>query len=611
MVNYARAIGGNTDFLSAQAFVFPKIIPQDEEDQLYLAILISGAGDDVFTKIRQAGPFIEEQFYSSDKSVPNRLIELIPLLKEQLKGVQNLQMILMAWKNNLLYLLSSGTHQAFLKRKEKKLDLTEHSPFEEIVSGHLKPGDKLLLISGRSDIQKINWGSDTVEHFLASSIDDIEEEISSLVQQLSQPEPVSIVLIEHKSQTDEQIKSELTNLESRPQPERHRFKIPRLNPVIALKFLKLLPKLLPRTRRAIVVTLVTLIVITGTAFTFYRMHQHNLAIQAEIKSDLAIAEAQYQNAQNVKDSDPNQAQQSLNDAHTTVTSVLSRDPKNKDALALSQQIDSNQDQILKIYQITDWPLFLSLDLVKSGFTAKSMTYSLSNALLLDPDHKTLVEIDLKKKNNTILAGSNQLGQAEFASLNGDTAFSYSPDKGIVAVNTDDQKVTVVAKPDSEWGKIDSIVGFAGNVYALDSGKNQIWKYVPTKSSYSDKETYLASGVVANFTGAKQMKIDYSVWVLKLGPDILRFTGGSQDSFAVGGLDKNLQELKTLFVDEDSDDVFLLDSENSRVVVVDKNGQYKSQYVGDKFKTADDLVVDPDQKKMFLLEGNKLYSLDLK
>jgi hypothetical protein len=47
------------------------------------------------------------------------------------------------------------------------------------------------------------------------------------------------------------------------------------------------------------------------------------------------------------------------------------------------------------------------------------------------------------------------------------------------------------------------------------------------------------------------------------------------------------------------------------LVVDKDGNYKAQYISDNIKTATKIVVSETDKKMILLEGDKLYSLDIK
>ncbi len=605
MVDYSKAIGGNTDFLSSQAFVYPKIIPHDQTDQVFLSVLISGAGDDVFTRIRQSSPFIEDHFFSSEKSLPNRLTDLLPDLKVHLKGVQNLQILLVAWKDSVLYLLSSGTHQAYIQRQTKKLNLTEHSPFEEIVSGHLKVGDKILLISGRTDMQSINWSAEAIDLLLASTTEELVEDVSGLLAKTGQPEPIAAILIENRPADG----SPLPRLvEEKPTADK-KFFIPKFS--IKLPSPKAVKRVVPHTKRSIIFTLVLLLLVGGISFFSYRYYTKSKLENQAVASDIAFARGKLAEAQAKKDEDPDAAQQSLNDARTTMTGILARAPKNQEAISLKQEIDGSNDAILRIYPYTDWPVFLSLDLIRQGFAPKKISYSVSKVLMMDEKQKTLIEVDLKKKTNNILAGAQQLGGARAFSLNGDNAYVYSEDKGVLAIDTANQKLTVVAQPDTEWGYIKDIVGFAGNVYLLDSLKNQIWKYVPTASGYSSRQSYLSSDTQLDFAGSLQMKIDYSVWILKEGPDILRLTGGVQNNFSVGGLDTNLKNLKTLFADEDGEELYLLDSENSRVVVLTKDGKYLKQYKGDKFATADDLVVDSEDKKMYLLEGNKLYQLDLK
>ena len=56
---------------------------------------------------------------------------------------------------------------------------------------------------------------------------------------------------------------------------------------------------------------------------------------------------------------------------------------------------------------------------------------------------------------------------------------------------------------------------------------------------------------------------------------------------------------------------MLDSGNSRLLVLTKTGTYKGQITGDKFGQASDLVVDEKGKKVYLLDGSKIYQVELK
>ncbi len=280
-----------------------------------------------------------------------------------------------------------------------------------------------------------------------------------------------------------------------------------------------------------------------------------------------------------------------------------------------QIIQEQSKQVEQTKPAVSFQEYLSLDLIKQGFSSKYLSLSDNKILMLDENNKTLVLLNLDKKSNQIIAGKDNLGDAVFASLNGNLAFVFSKDKGVLRVDTTNQKVVVVAKSDKEWGEIAGIYGFAGNVYLLDKGnpervEGQVWKYLPVAEGYSDKRKYLNEGVKADFSSAKTIQIESSVYILKQGGEINRFTKGTADFFSLGGLDKPLKEAKTIFTSSEVDDLYILDADNARLLVTSKVGAFKQKYEGDKFAIALDLVVDEKNKKVYLLEGNKIYTMEL-
>jgi len=346
-----------------------------------------------------------------------------------------------------------------------------------------------------------------------------------------------------------------------------------------------------------------------------KQHLFNQALQA--------AKDDYNAALGLASLNPAEAKSKLDSAKDKISQALALKPKDQEAQNLKKQIEDSSSSILQQATVSDFPLFLDMDLVKKNFRAQQMSLSSGKLLLLDPAVKTLVVIDLLKKSNQILAGSQALGEATLASLNGGLAFVYSKDKGVLRVDTSkinltssEQKVTTISKKDDGWGNILDIYGFAGNVYLLDTlnpstSSGQIWKYLPTTDGYSDKREYLSKGTKVDFSGSLRMQIESSIFVLKGGGEILRFTRGDKDHFSLGGLDKGVKDPKSFFVSSDTDNLYLLDSGNGRLLILTKTGAYKGQIMGNKFGTATDLVVDEKGKKVYLLEGSKIYTVDLK
>ncbi len=543
MIKFAKVIGTNTDLLSAQAFVFT----QNES----LALLISGAGDDIFTRTRLTSLDLEAVFFDSDAPISDRLTSCLKFLTSSLENTENLQIILAAWKDNALYLLKNGNHNAYLLR-DKLINLTPKETTNQVVSGFLKPADKLLLITSKQidpdvpiDQTIENWQETELKEFLTIQVEEFEDSLRNKLSNRDNFQPFAIILLE-----EEEMKKEITPQILENQSAQGS-KIPKLS--FSFEKFKLNKK--PLILISLILVLLTAILIAAYYFKQSKTHQTS--------------------------------------------------PENP------KIVEEKNKETLNITEVNNWPLFLSLDLIKKDFNAKSMSYSLGKVLLLDENSKTLVAIDLKKKTNQILAGPTKLGQVRLASLNGQQAFTFSDDLGIVKTDLDSGKSTSIIKTDPEWGKITDMYAFASNIYLLDSQKNQIWKYSPIQSGYTGKQPYLKNNQTLDFTGVKKLSIDYSVWVLKSGPEIFRFTAGNPDNFSVGGMDKPLGNIQTFFMPEDEDFGFFLDTDNSRLVTLKKTGQYVSQLLGTKFKTTQDLVVDTEEKKIYLLESGKIYSLDLK
>ncbi len=602
MIKFAKAIGANTDLLTAQAFVY----------QSCLAVLISGSGDDVFIKVRQTNPFIEEKFFSSQDGPAIKIPQLIETLQKELIGVLDLQILVSFWQGEILYLYSTGQHKAFLKRDEKISELILPGRNGQLVSGFLKEKDKLLLLG--IGVQE-GLGDEIVGNFLNQPLDSFEEELEIFLLQSKISSPIATVLIENQS---EKVSLEGEFAASNPTQKTNRVfnkletVVARVRLILGMVFRKKEEESFGNQVRhskkmrffLIIFLILAVVMIAGWSFLSKKTSEKNNRF---IKY-YSAAKDRYTQAQNRKDSDPVGAIKDLDDAKLSLSEAQKIKPKDPQLLSLKQEVEEGSKSILKITEIPDWPLFLSLDLIKKDFSASKMSFSQGKLLLLDVNKKTLVVVDLAKKSNQILAGNIQLGDAKYASLNGALAFVYSEDKGVIRVDISSLQAAQVIKPDSDWGKISDIFGFSNNIYLLDSVKNQVWKYLPAALDYSDKNKYLKGE--PGLSGADRLKIDYSVWILKNG-QILKFTAGAGDFFSIGGLDKPLGGVDSFFVPEDLDNVYILDKVNTRIVIVKKNGQYLAQIKGEKLKNTDDFVVDSDGKKLYLLEGNNIYQVEVK
>jgi DNA-binding beta-propeller fold protein YncE len=100
-------------------------------------------------------------------------------------------------------------------------------------------------------------------------------------------------------------------------------------------------------------------------------------------------------------------------------------------------------------------------------------------------------------------------------------------------------------------------------------------------------------------------------VLSTNGKINKFNKGAAENFSITGLDKDLLNPTRIYTNSDQTYVYVLDNGNSRIVVLEKSGRYKTQYQASIIKSAKDFDVDEKNNKIFVLQSGKVYQIDLK
>jgi len=179
--------------------------------------------------------------------------------------------------------------------------------------------------------------------------------------------------------------------------------------------------------------------------------QKDKATYSAFESSFKIASEEFNKAQATRELDVNNSIKSLSNAKTAINEALKIKPQDLQALELKKQIENSSPDILKVFQVSDFPLWLDLDLVKKDFSPKNLSFSLGKLLVLDTNKGTLVSIKLDSKSHDLLAGQDKLGQAAIASLNGNVSWVFSKNLGLIRL--EGTKVSTAVKVDKEWGNI--------------------------------------------------------------------------------------------------------------------------------------------------------------
>lgn len=180
-------------------------------------------------------------------------------------------------------------------------------------------------------------------------------------------------------------------------------------------------------------------------------------------------------------------------------------------------------------------------------------------------------------------------------------------KEITSIDKSTGKKKTIITNDNDWSSPAAVIPYQGNIYLLDQ-RNGVLKFVPAGSGY-DKSSYF-KGTAPDLSKAKAMAIDGSVWIVLSDGTILKYTKGQADTFKVSALDKPLSNPTKIFTNLDLDNLYVLDTGNSRVVKLAKNGSFQSQYAASIISQAKDFEVNEKDKKIYILSGDKAYEIAL-
>ena len=357
-----------------------------------------------------------------------------------------------------------------------------------------------------------------------------------------------------------------------------------------------------------------LLVCFGLSIVFGVQKELTTKQDKQITVVMTEANRMYEEGTALMELNPVKGRERLVSAKTTLQpvkdAVTNKTKEGRRVLELYGQIDAAITQAMHAY--TGGPqMFYDAGLLKSDGVISTLAIENDTLVLGDAKEKALYSVSLPAKTGSIIGGGAGYESLRFVALHGSTGYALlSEGVNAVSINQKQTKQQVIKKTE-EWGFISALVSFGGNIYLLDSGTSRIWKYVATETGFSDIREYLNPDTLPDLSKSTGMVIDGSVWIGTTDGKILRFTQGKENAFVPKGVDPSFGNTLVIYTSDEVNNLYILDSEQKRVVVLDKDGMYMSQYVWDTVIPFTNLVVSEKHGKILLLGGDKIYSLDIK
>jgi len=195
-------------------------------------------------------------------------------------------------------------------------------------------------------------------------------------------------------------------------------------------------------------------------------------------------------------------------------------------------------------------------------------------------------VNLKNNQLIIASSDNQL-----YSINGNTLAKIS------------------AKMPAELQQIDKLSFFNGRLYLLDKASKNIFRLIQYGSSFSSPSVWLKKNI--DVSQIASMSVDGKVVLLENNGKILILETGNQGEELRLNINPPLESPAVLFSNEKTKNMYVLDSQNKRLLVLSKNGDLINQYYSDFFNNLKDLAIDESSGNAYLLNGAKIYVINIK
>lgn len=152
------------------------------------------------------------------------------------------------------------------------------------------------------------------------------------------------------------------------------------------------------------------------------------------------------------------------------------------------------------------------------------------------------------------------------------------------------------------------------LYVLSPEKKQIYKYERLSNRYAGPVQYNVNG---DLTGALDMAIDTSVYVLKEGGAVLKLLRGETQPFVIRHAPEGVLKNSTKMFKSPDGNFYFLDPVKNRVIVSTAStatgeSSYMKQYIleGEQLGTLRDLYVDREESHLYVLDEKRVYVVDL-
>jgi len=657
-----------------ESFVYePSNIEEEKLGHLFMMGRIRNVSDSSFYLINLLASRIKREYYSTyhrsmTTAIEAALKEGNKILKEneeRINWLGNLDFLVAAVSKKRIYLTLLGKMKAFILRREEVIDLVKNLilekdvlfPFSTILQGAIKKED--ILIFSTSNIftkeKLLSFGKDLfpVEEKRISKVIEGEESGTALIVE-TEKETEVIERIAKKKEREgflqrlprltlpqkEKLTSPFSGERTKETSNRIRSKINqfyvsfkgKIN-IVTSKISSLVRSVKPgkkeeavpqitlekvslpekpkfnffklqreKGRREIIVggIIFLFLILIGAGFYQREKNRENALLEETIRA----VESKAREGENALIyNDKKRAISYLTEGLELITSIESTGARGEEIENLKTEIEAKISEILGREILSGIkPIFE----IKEGidrFNPEGILFSENNIYLFSPNSSLVYKWDISKKEGVFIEQREKVLGATI--LNKEPFFLLAPTSVVIS---EEEKILPIDPPYEEIS-MSELDNFLNYFYIFDKNKGEIIKYSVSKDRISSPSLWLKKRGAAE--GTVSIAIDGSIYLASLDGEIKKFSLGTlKEKITPSETFPKIKGVNKIFTSRENEYLYLVESAEKRVIVLDKKGNIISEYQSPQFKELKDIWVTPWDRIIYLLSERKVYQIKL-
>ncbi len=369
-----------------------------------------------------------------------------------------------------------------------------------------------------------------------------------------------------------------------------------------------------RKRRSVgKILIISLVVLFGAIGIFAFIQNHQVEQRKQITAVLQPFETRLKEVRGQVAQNPiiarQQTEQLITDLETQ--SQAKTTPK-----FIAQALIKELSQVKAFYQsisgqeeLPELQPYYDLRLVQSDFLASKIDITPDTLFFLDVGQKKVLALNIEKKQPTLLP----IGEyPDIRAIVADEKYVYFLAKGLFRFTLSGTEVAgLVENEDDIINTSQSLAVFGNYVYVLNKEHNNIFRYATNDDQLNSKPTaWIQPGQGVDMNTVQSFAIDGDIWLATQTGEVKKFTSGKQAAFTVTGLKEPLSSPIILFTKTDLENLYILEPQKSRVVVLNKKGQFLKEIKSSSLAGSTAVVASEKFQKIFALSGSLVFEIGL-